>query len=108
MRKRLASVRMMAAAVLALLGIVLAARSMRAEDWPTRPVRILIPFTAGGTGEMLGRLAPENVPLAFGQQIVPANKTGARGLIAAAYAANAAPHGHTPVVFGGGGVLHSC
>jgi tripartite-type tricarboxylate transporter receptor subunit TctC len=107
MRKRLASVRMMAAAVLALLVIALAARSMRAEDWPTRPVRILIPFTAGGTADMLGRLAAEKLSLAFGQQFVPENKPGASGLIAAAEAANAAPDGYTLFVSGVGGLIIS-
>src|SRR5258706_636246 len=99
MRKRLASVRMMAAAVLALLGIVLAARSMRAEDWPTRPVRILIPFTAGGTAHMLGGFAVGKLSLAFGQQFLPQNKPGASRFISTPAAANARPRGYCPFFF---------
>src|SRR5262249_56961534 len=95
MRNKLASVRVMATVALAWFGIALAARTMHAEDWPTRPVRIFIPFTAGGTADMLGRLAAGKLSLAFGQQFVPQNKTRASGLIAAADAAHAAPHGYT-------------
>src|SRR5260370_16251013 len=98
MRNRLASVRMMAAAVLALLGIVVAARSMRAEDWPTRPVRILIPFTAGGTADMPGRLAAGKLSLPFGQQFLPQNKPGATGLIAPAPTPKPPPPPHYPLL----------
>lgn len=107
MRNKLASVRVMAAVALAWFGIALAARTMHAEDWPTRPVRILIPFTAGGTADMLGRLAAEKLSLAFGQQFVPENKPGASGLIAAADAANAVPDGYTLFVSGVGGLIIS-
>jgi tripartite-type tricarboxylate transporter receptor subunit TctC len=61
MRRRFVPARTLAAVVLGLLGIVVAASTtMRADDWPTRPVRLLIPFTAGGTADMLGRLAAES------------------------------------------------
>src|SRR5262249_59391328 len=105
MRNKLASVRVMAAVALAWFGIALAARTMHAEDWPTRPVRVLIPFTAGGTADMLGRIAAEKLSAAFGQQFVPENKTGASGLIAAAEAAHAAPDGYTLFVSGVGGLI---
>src|SRR5258707_5352696 len=107
MRKQVVSVRVMGALALALFGSALAAPTIHAEDWPTRPVRILIPFTAGGTADMLGRLAAEKLSLAFGQQFVPENKPGASGLIAAAEAANAAPDGYTLFVSGVGGLIIS-
>jgi tripartite-type tricarboxylate transporter receptor subunit TctC len=107
MRRRFVPARTLAAVVLGLLGIVVAASTMRADDWPTRPVRLLIPFTAGGTADMLGRLAAEKLSLAFGQQFVPENKPGASGLIAAADAANAAPDGYTLFVSGVGGLIIS-
>ena len=94
-----------AAAILALLGMTLAGWPIRADDWPTRPVRILIPFTAGGTADTLGRIAAEKLSAAFGQQFVPENKPGASGLIAAAEAANAAPDGYTLFVSGVGGLI---
>jgi tripartite-type tricarboxylate transporter receptor subunit TctC len=94
-----------AAAILALLCTSFAAWPIRADDWPTRPVRILIPFTAGGTADTLGRIAAEKLSAAFGQQFVAENKPGASGLIAAAEAANAAPDGYTLFVSGVGGLI---
>src|SRR5439155_22209076 len=98
MRKRVVSVQMMAAVVLAFVGSAATISTMRAEDWPTRPVRVLIPFTAGGTADMLGRLAAEKLSVALGQQFVPVDKPGACGLIVAAVSANAAPYGNTLLV----------
>jgi tripartite-type tricarboxylate transporter receptor subunit TctC len=95
------------AAMLALLGMSLATLPAHAEEWPTRPVRILIPFTAGGTADTLGRIAAEKLSAAFGQQFVPENKPGASGLIAAAEAANAPPDGYTLFVSGVGGLIIS-
>jgi len=98
---------MMAAVVLAFVSSPVTISMVCAEDWPTRPVRVLIPFTAGGTADMLGRLAAEKLSAAFGQQFVPENKPGASGLIAAADAANAAPDGYTLFVSGVGGLIIS-
>jgi tripartite-type tricarboxylate transporter receptor subunit TctC len=88
-------------------GLGTTASVAHADEWPTRPVRILIPFTAGGTADTLGRLAAEKLSAAFGQQFVPENKPGASGLIAAAEAANAAPDGYTLFVSGVGGLIIS-
>ena len=93
------------AAMLISLGAGMATSAAHADAWPTRPVRILIPFTAGGTADTLGRLAAEKLSAAFGQQFVPENKPGASGLIAAAEAANAAPDGYTLFVSGVGGLI---
>jgi len=95
------------AAMLLSLGSGIVASTARAEDWPTRSVRVLIPFTAGGTADMLGRIAADKLSAAFGQQFVPENKPGASGLIAAAEAANAAPDGYTLFVSGVGGLIIS-
>lgn len=94
-----------AVAILLSLGLGVAASAARADSWPTRPVRVLIPFTAGGTADTLGRVAAEKLSAAFGQQFVPENKAGASGLIAAAEAANAAPDGYTLFVSGVGGLI---
>jgi tripartite-type tricarboxylate transporter receptor subunit TctC len=88
-----------------LMWIAVGAGPAPAQEWPTRPVRILIPFTPGGTADTLGRLAAEKLSAAFGQQFVPENKPGASGLIAAAEAANAAPDGYTLFVSGVGGLI---
>jgi tripartite-type tricarboxylate transporter receptor subunit TctC len=79
----------------------------RGNEWPDHPVRILIPFTAGGTADTLGRLVAEKLSAAFGQEFVPENKAGGSGLIAAAEAANAAADGYTLFVSGVGGLIIS-
>lgn len=100
--------RMIAAAALCIsFGLGPAALAAQADEWPTRPVRILIPFTPGGTADTLGRLAAEKLSASFGQQFVPENKPGASGLIAAAEAASAAPDGYTLFVSGVGGLIIS-
>jgi tripartite-type tricarboxylate transporter receptor subunit TctC len=91
-------------AALAGLFIVLAAPAL-AQSWPTRPVKILIPFTAGGTADMLGRLGAQKLSAALGQQFVPENKPGGSGLIAAAEAAISPADGYTLFVSGVGGLI---
>src|SRR5215208_5690132 len=94
-----------ATALLVSLAIATITAPAHAQNWPTKPVKILIPFTAGGTADALGRLAAQKLSEAFGQQFVPENKTGASGLIAAAEAASAAPDGYTLFVSGVGGLI---
>src|SRR5271166_1095119 len=104
---RPASRKAASATLLLALSLMIEAPVARSEAWPTRPVSVLIPFTAGGTADSLGRIAAEKLSAAFGEQFIPENKPGASGLIAAAEAANAAPDGYTLFVSGVGGLIIS-
>jgi tripartite-type tricarboxylate transporter receptor subunit TctC len=70
----------------------------RADAWPTRPVRFVVPFAAGGTTDILARVVAANVSDAFGQQFIVENKSGAGGNIAAEAVAKADPDGYTFII----------
>jgi len=78
-----------------LLALAAAPLALRAQErWPSRPVRILVPFAPGGTTDILARaLAPE-LSRAFGQQFIVDNKPGAGGNVGAAEIAKSAPDGY--------------
>jgi len=66
-----------------------------AQQWPTRPIRMIVPYAPGATGDICGRLYGEELGKALGQTVVVDNKTGAGGTIAMAELARAAPDGYT-------------
>ena len=65
------------------------------DDWPNRPIRILLPAGPGGTSDILLRLMTENLTKSLGQPVVVENKPGAGGTIAATMAAQSKPDGYT-------------
>lgn len=65
------------------------------SGWPSRPVRVVVPFAAGGIADNLGRQLAQRLSQAFGHQFVVENVTGAGGNLGAAAVARAAPDGHT-------------
>jgi tripartite-type tricarboxylate transporter receptor subunit TctC len=76
----------------AALGTLLAAPAL-AQDWPTRPVRCIIPYPPGGPTDLVGRVIAQRAQQDLGQPLVPENKPGASGTIGAAEVARAAPDG---------------
>jgi len=74
--------------------------TLAADAWPTRPVRIVVPYAPGGSADTLGRLAAQALTEAFGQQFVADNKPGAGGLVGSEMVAKSAPDGYTLVVSG--------
>jgi tripartite-type tricarboxylate transporter receptor subunit TctC len=83
--------RLMISAVLAFA----CAQSAQAQSWPTRPITVVVPFTAGTTSDVIARAVFEAVGSRLGQQFVIDNRGGAGGNIGAALVAKAAPDGYT-------------
>jgi tripartite-type tricarboxylate transporter receptor subunit TctC len=75
--------------------LVLPAVSARAQDWPTRPVTMLVPFVAGGPSDIVARVISARLSTILGQPVVAENRPGANGAVAAQALARAAPDGHT-------------
>ena len=90
------------AALVAALGSITGGMSQRAlgQDWPAKPVRIIAPFPAGGTTDIVGRLLAQHFSEQFKQSFVLENKAGAGGTIGSDFVAKAAPDGSTLLISG--------
>jgi tripartite-type tricarboxylate transporter receptor subunit TctC len=89
MRKRLLAV---AAVVLAAAG---ACGSAVAQNFPTKPIKVIIGFAAGGPTDVIGRIIAQDMSQTLGQSVVVENRTGANALIATELVQKAAPDGYT-------------
>jgi tripartite-type tricarboxylate transporter receptor subunit TctC len=69
-----------------------------AQDYPTRPITMIVPYPAGGGVDVMGRLIGQKLSVALGQQVVIENRGGAGGMIGTRDAARAAPDGYTIVM----------
>lgn len=76
----------------------LATPAPAADPWPTRPVKIVVPFSAAGTADLLARIAAEKLQASFGQPFVVEHRPGAGGMIGQEQVARAAPDGYTFVI----------
>ena len=86
---------------LAALGLSLVATSAQAQDFPSRPITLMVGLAPGGITDLTARLYADAVSKATGQRVIVENKTGAGGGVAAAAVQNAAPDGYTLLVFSG-------
>src|SRR5260370_23631575 len=66
-----------------------------AQDWPTKPIRLIVPQGPASTVDIVARTFGDELRKSLGQHIVVQNKTGAGGTLASAQAAHAAPDGYT-------------
>src|ERR1700742_3766187 len=74
------------------------AGSARAETYPSRPVKIVVPFPAGGSNDIIARVLAQKLSERTGQQFFVENRGGAGGNIGADAAAQSAPGGSPPVL----------
>jgi len=69
-----------------------------AQTYPTKPVRLIVPFPPGGSTDIIGRVVAQKLTESWGQQVIVDNRGGAGGQIGVEFAANSAPDGYTLVV----------
>jgi tripartite-type tricarboxylate transporter receptor subunit TctC len=86
--------RLQAAAVLA-AALLLAVPSVVARAFPAKPIELIIPFSAGGSADIEGRILAKAAEKYLGVPVVPINKPGAGGALAYTHVKNAAPDGYT-------------
>lgn len=97
------------AGLLPFAGMLGAPGVLRAQtaDFPSRALRLVIPFTAGGSNDIVGRMLAEAMAARLGQQVVVENRGGAGGVIGNDAVAKAPPDGHTVLLAGSGSFLIS-
>lgn len=82
-------------AFMAMFAIVLAGNQVAAQTWPSRPVRVIVPFPTGGSADTLARLMGQKISEPLGQTVIVENKPGAGGNIGTDAVAKAAADGYT-------------
>jgi tripartite-type tricarboxylate transporter receptor subunit TctC len=92
MRRTAALIVALAVAVLAVVA------GARAQDWPTRPVTMVVPFAAGGPVDVLGRILAQYLTEVIGKQVIVDNVPGGGGMSGSLRVSQAAPDGHTFVL----------
>jgi len=81
--------------ILALAALIANAGALRAQDFPARPITIVVPFAAGGPTDTIARILADRMRVPLGQAVVIENITGASGSIGGARVARSAPDGYT-------------
>lgn len=85
-------------AIFAMLAFAAAQPQAQAQDWPQRQVTIVVPFSAGGTTDMFGRILAQGLQQKYGTPFIVENRAGAGGNVGAATVARAAKDGYTLLV----------
>jgi tripartite-type tricarboxylate transporter receptor subunit TctC len=101
-RKRVKKLTTLLALTTALLLAVAAVNPSTAQSdaWPSKPVRVIVPFAAGGAADILARIVSDHLGRVFGQSFVIDNRAGAGGLVGEQAGARSDPDGYTFVVSG--------
>jgi tripartite-type tricarboxylate transporter receptor subunit TctC len=93
--------------VVASFGSAPACAADATKDFPSRPLRLISPFAAGGSTDTVGRLLAPRLSERLGQNVVIDNRPGASGMIGTSYVAKATPDGHTLLFMSGAFTAHS-
>jgi tripartite-type tricarboxylate transporter receptor subunit TctC len=101
MSNRFNLTRLAAASLTAAAALLVAAPNAIAQDWPSRPLKLVVGFPAGGSPDVVGRLIGEKLSQRLGQPVVVENLPGAAGITASDNVARAAPDGYTMVMLTG-------
>jgi len=88
------------------VGLLLSSGSAQADNFPSKPVHILVPYAAGGAVDVLARTVSQALAKSWGQQPVIDNRPGAGGIIASQALTQAAPDGYTLILVASGHPLN--
>lgn len=88
--------------ICACASLALTAKIADAEDYPSKPIRIVVPFAAGGAVDLIARVIGQQIALQTGQPVIVENKPGASANLGADYVAKAAPDGYTVLLSANG------
>ncbi len=86
--------------IIAWCALAFACASAQAADWPSKPIRIVVPFAAGGAADIWARLLADPLSAALKQSVVIENRGGGGGMLAAQQVARAEPDGYTILIGG--------
>ncbi|HZA49135.1 MAG TPA: tripartite tricarboxylate transporter substrate binding protein [Myxococcaceae bacterium] len=90
----MSTLKSLSAAVAAML-LLASAAALAAEPYPSKPIKVIVPFPAGGTTDLVARVIGQELTKAWGQQVVVENRPGAGGNIGSEAAAKSPPDGYT-------------
>jgi tripartite-type tricarboxylate transporter receptor subunit TctC len=90
-----------------LASAVFSAAPVQAQDWPSRPITVIVPLGAGSASDLIARVVMEQVGRQLGQPVVVENRPGAGGTIGANAVAKSAPDGYTILIYGALNTAHA-
>lgn len=94
----ISAVRKVASALLVFACITIGSKDAMSQNYPNRPIRLIVPFAAGGPTDVVARIIAQKLPGTLGQQVVVDNRPGATTIIGTELGAKAAPDGYTLVM----------